>query len=360
MEPPSFPPPRPKAKPPPTPQALVSKFWAKYHSKSPSRVTAIFPRSLYASLLPNTDVSQSRARNAASSYEEARADCRARVRAIVAECERTNSKFTDPDFDIEGDFHYHMNNCLFGLIRKFTPDDDSDSDDEKPRNKILPWQVEMSLDTLQKSGMLGNEMLRLDPSQFRHYINDFESLSEESRRTPGSVHRLPWIFENPQFTVDGFSSTDVKQGATGDCWWLAALATIAHRKDLMNKICVERDEECGVYGFVFNRDGEWISTVIDDNLYLRNSDFGSESDIYDSTGKKARRYKKQRQTGSEALYFAKCEDANETWLPLVEKAVCHLRDNLGHGYRLTSGSLQKFTVTTRPYMVAGPVMPSRT
>ena len=24
-----------------------------------------------------------------------------------------------------------------------------------------------------------------------------------------------------------------------------------------------RDEECGVYGFVFFRDGEWISTVVD-------------------------------------------------------------------------------------------------
>lgn len=30
----------------------------------------------------------------------------------------------------------------------------------------------------------------------------------------------------------------------------------------MDKICVARDEECGVYGFVFFRDGEWISTVV--------------------------------------------------------------------------------------------------
>ena len=26
------------------------------------------------------------------------------------------------------------------------------------------------------------------------------------------------------------------------------------------------------------------------------------------------------QTGSGALYFAQCEDPNETWLPLMEKA----------------------------------------
>jgi hypothetical protein len=33
-----------------------------------------------------------------------------------------------------------------------------------------------------------------------------------------------------------------------------------------------------------------------------------------------RKYKKEKQTGSESLYFAQCEDANETWLPLLEKA----------------------------------------
>jgi hypothetical protein len=303
---------------------LVSKFWSKYHAKSPGKVTSIFPRSLYKSLLPNTGVSQSRSRNAASSYEEARAECRARVRAVVAECERTNSKFSDPDFDIEADYLYATDNCLFGLLRHWEQDDDDDDNDN--HTKIPPWQVKMSLDTLQSSGVLGNDKLMINVNNLGRYISGIESFSNLPPPRPGSVHRLSWIFENPQFTVDGFSSTDIKQGATGDCWWLAALATIAHRKDLMNKICVERDEECGVYGFVFNRDGEWISTVIDDNLYLKDRDFGYESDIYDSTGKKARIHKKQKQTGSEALFFAKCEDANETWLPLLEKAVSCLFD----------------------------------
>lgn len=89
----------------------------------------------------------------------------------------------------------------------------------------------------------------------------------------------------------------------------------------MDKICVARDEECGVYGFVFFRDGEWISTVVDDNLCLSELDFDDAySSVYDPSGKKAKKWKDHRQTGSEALFYAKCEDSNETWLPLLEKA----------------------------------------
>ncbi|ESU06897.1 hypothetical protein FGSG_01569 [Fusarium graminearum PH-1] len=303
------------------PQALVSKFWKKYHSKTPGKVTSIFPQSLYESLLTDADSSEPKTRNAAQSYEAAAKNCRARVRAVVKECERTNAKFSDPDFDIESDFASHQDNCLFGLVRNTCPICGSDSDDDedieygstsdarwtkKPRDR-------KHSDALKNNKRESNtDSLRGDGPYHGGFVC--------RQRRPGSVHRIPWIFENPQFTIDGFSSSDVKQGATGNCWWLAALATIAHRKDLMRKICVARDEECGVYGFVIYRDGEWISTVVDDNLYLKNRDFGEDSQVYDATLKKARQYKKQKQTGSEALYFAKCEDPNETWLPLLEKA----------------------------------------
>jgi len=33
------------------------------------------------------------------------------------------------------------------------------------------------------------------------------------------------------------------------------------------------DEEVGVYGFMFHRDGEWISVVVDNELYLRRPEF---------------------------------------------------------------------------------------
>jgi hypothetical protein len=142
----------------------------------------------------------------------------------------------------------------------------------------------------------------------------------EKPREPGCVHRVDWIFDEPSFTVDGFSSSDVQQGSNGDCWWIAAVATLCSMEGLMDRVCVARDAECGVYGFVFYRDGEWISTVVDDSLYVRYKDYDADFDSYDPTGEKERKYKERYQTGSEALYFAKCQSTNETWLPLLEKA----------------------------------------
>lgn len=113
------------------------------------------------------------------------------------------------------------------------------------------------------------------------------------------------------------------QGAnSSDCWWLSAVATICHRRELMDKICVARNEACGVYGFVFYRDGAWVLTVVDDNLFLSRPDFSAAmgGDFHDPTNSSMMKYRKLNQTGSNALYFAACRDNNETWLPLLEKA----------------------------------------
>jgi hypothetical protein len=340
-----------------TPQELVGDFWDKFFAKKPGKVTSIFPRSLYESLLPPFEPKgASSALNAAESYEAAAKQCREKVKRIVKECHRTNEKFTDPDFDVESDPEM---NCLNGLVRfnMFVGGLES-------ATAVSASELRDSLNTLMASQVLGpGATVPVDVGAMRNFINDenpFAALfgnasgsaksangsagrdaansnkqQQEARNAraggkggveagefynPGSIHRLDWIFESPQFTVDGYSSSDIKQGGNGDCWWLAAVATIAHRKDLMSRVCVARDEEVGVYGFVFQRDGEWISAVVDDNLYLRESDFDYYGDTYDSTGRRAREHRKRYQTGSEALYFAKCADKNETWLPLLEKA----------------------------------------
>ncbi|KAK4222485.1 cysteine proteinase [Podospora fimiseda] len=327
-----------------TPQELVHEFWDRYFTKKPGKVTRIFPRNLYSTLLPPSEPGGAKsALNAVDSYEAAAKECREKVARIVRECNRTNEKFTDPDFDIEWD---EEDNCLNGLIRG-----DCDPSSDEAVNAVSAWDLKNSLDTLVQANIFGsNGTVLIDPAVIRNYVS--ENFGEQSSSTaagsgagskashlksapklakrglaaagelyfPGSKHRLDWIFESPKWTIDGYSSTDIKQGGNGDCWWLAAVATIAHRKELMEKICVVRDEEVGVYGFVFYRDGEWISTVVDDSLYLTYEDFDYYGDTYDSTGKRAREYRKRHQTGSDALYFAKCDDPNETWLPLLEKA----------------------------------------
>ena len=61
------------------------------------------------------------------------------------------------------------------------------------------------------------------------------------------------IFDKPQFFIDGASATDVHQGNSGDCWFLAALMAVSAKKDLIDNLCVARHEKAGVYGFVFFR-----------------------------------------------------------------------------------------------------------
>lgn len=296
------------------PQEVLGDFWDKFHSKNPGKVTSIFPRSLYKNVLPLVDPRGAKSsHNAAESYEAAAKECRDKVKRIVRECHRTNEKFIDPDFDIE---HDPDANCLNGLVR------DSSSPPNSPASTpVTLWEMQCTLNTMVRSRILGNSgTIPVELAEFAKAIDNDAPDTGDPSYSPGSVHRVDWIFESPEFTVDGYSSSDIKQGANGDCWWLAAVATIAHRKDLMEKVCVARDEQCGVYGFVFQRDGEWISTVVDDNLYLNTADFDFTGDVYDSTGKKAKLHRKREQTGSEALYFARCEDPNETWLPILEKA----------------------------------------
>jgi hypothetical protein len=278
------------------PQAQVASFWSKFLC-TPSKVHCIFPPSLYADLLPahpTPTAGASSSRNAADSYEAAARECRARVARIVRECERTNEKFTDRDFDLEADFEGEAWNCLRGLV---VPKSDAATAEESPAAAERgARQRRTARDGRAKKGVAEG------PDDLR----------------PLGVHRVDWIFEKPAFVVDGYSNADVKQGADGDCWWLAAVCTLCSVEGLVERVCVARDEGCGVYGFVFHRDGEWVWTVVDDSLYMCEADY--TADAYDPGGERARRWREREQRGGDALYFAKSADENETWIPLMEKA----------------------------------------
>ncbi|KAI4129009.1 MAG: hypothetical protein LQ338_002476 [Usnochroma carphineum] len=248
------------------PQQNVDEFWDKFTTKYPGKVSSILPANVYA----KTKAAQSpsglvHGQATGRSYEQAAADCKAAVESIAKECRRVNLKYRDPHFDIEFDLKRNIRDCLDSLTG--TP-----------------------------NGL-----------------------------SPKSVKRVPDIFDDPLFFKEGASANDVRQGSNGDCWFLSALCAISNKKNLVDTVCVARDETVGVYGFVFHRDGEWIQTIIDDKLYLIASDW-YETIESKATWEDVRRtdpeeeYRKVNQTGSRALCFAQCSDQNETWLPLLEKA----------------------------------------
>lgn len=246
------------------PQETVRRFWDQFNSKSPGKVFTVLPENPYvltkppaAGFIQGQDVDKS--------YEEACRECRRAVQCIVVECERVNQKYTDPHFNLEVDLKSNTRNYLDGL------------------------------------GERNDEMF------------------------PKGVKRATEIFENPQFFVNGPTAADVRQGRDGDCWAMAALSTMGNKRGLIEKICVARNEKVGVYGFVFYRDGEWKHCIVDDQLYMRAADYDESMDerpVWDDINRSnaEEEYRKAFQTGSRALYFAQCNDENETWLPLLEKA----------------------------------------
>jgi len=145
------------------------------------------------------------------------------------------------------------------------------------------------------------------------------------------------------FNAEGACGDDVMQGSLGNCWFIAALVSVAAKPGLMQRLCVARDEAVGVYGFVFHRDGTWIPEIVDDRLFIHVSDgddlfigkYVDERQLK-STFNNCNDITKLReslQKGGEALYFARCRDSQDTWLPLIEKAFAKAHGDYGslHG-----------------------------
>ncbi|KAF9461075.1 cysteine proteinase [Collybia nuda] len=156
-----------------------------------------------------------------------------------------------------------------------------------------------------------------------------------SQYSPSDVRRVNEIFDDPQFYIDGVSSSDLVQGGIGDCWFISALATASCAPGLVEKFCVARDEQVGVYGFIFFRDAAWVTVIIDDLLYssipkyeelsfTEKSLYHNNKDIYNKTARR----------GGKSLLFARSGTENETWVPLIEKAYAKLH---GDYYALSGG-----------------------
>ena len=99
--------------------------------------------------------------------------------------------------------------------------------------------------------------------------------------------------------VGGASRLDINQGMLGDCWLLAALASLTQEDKLMEKV-LRHDKNadfgdpdyCGALQFSIWQDGDWVDVIIDDRLPT---------------------YRKK-------LVFMHSKDKNEFWCALLEKA----------------------------------------
>lgn len=202
----------------------------------------------------------------------------------MAECRRVNQKYRDPHFDLDYDLKSGSRDCLESLSNRrddYPSDDDSSVSSETwqhPRKlrrsgpRLGPRSHGGSL--LEKERAVGQKPRGQNENGARELGVDGVAAGpgKTGSRWPGSdfnpqsVKRVGEIFDDPKFYIDGPTANDVRQGRDGDCWLMAALCTMSNKPGLIERVCVAHNQDVGVYGFVFHRDGEWFSEIIDDKV----------------------------------------------------------------------------------------------
>ncbi|KAK4156277.1 calcium-dependent cysteine-type endopeptidase [Chaetomidium leptoderma] len=335
------------------PQRKVDEFWEKFTTKAPGKATTLLPRNeLAARLAKRTaakDLAGGSTKTTSTSYDQAADLCRAKVEQIVKECKRINQKYRDPHFDLDFDLRSGTRDCLESLSHEADDyssggeDSDGSSSGSGPRVRAGRKGVRgagagAGAGAARKGGLqeagdggVGDDDGDGGGRRKRGGVKGVFGNWPGRRFSPKSVKRVGDIFDDPKFYIDGPTANDVRQGRDGDCWLMAALCTLSNKPGLIERVCVARDQNVGVYGFVFHRDGEWFSEIIDDKLYLLKHDYdearmGMQGNYDRYSWEDVTRvdseeeYRKAFQSNSPALYFAQCAHPNETWLPLLEKA----------------------------------------
>ncbi|KAJ8285131.1 hypothetical protein COCON_G00039810 [Conger conger] len=155
----------------------------------------------------------------------------------------------------------------------------------------------------------------------------YNQFGQFSPKTRGMVWKRPTdLCSNPRFIVGGAQRTDICQGALGDCWLLAAIASLTLDKDILARVVPAgqsfEENYAGIFHFQFWQYGEWVDVVIDDRLPTKDGE----------------------------LLFVHSAEGSEFWSALLEKAYAkRCRGSTTEGFEdFTGGISESYELSRAP------------
>ncbi|CAK0876016.1 unnamed protein product, partial [Prorocentrum cordatum] len=165
-------------------------------------------------------------------------------------------------------FRWTFENVSRADVRAQTAEQDKERRrvaDRMAKDGVVASRVTSAEDVRRRCRQMGSSWV--DPEFFpddRALFNDPEDKSH-----PAVIWKRPKDFvepgQKPELFSDGVSPLDIKQGALGDCWFLAALAGLAEFKERVERIFGDqRYNEEGVYEIRCFKNGLPVTIIVDD------------------------------------------------------------------------------------------------